>query len=124
MQKYQDGRHWELKMWQRVIDSWYNGKLFNLYRAGQKHRGGLIGSRIERRVRKRLLRIFTGAAVDDPFNMQIFEYLTLFGTVLRNPADLVGGVAKKTNVPALSAHPFPPASVRRPGRLCSPWRRR
>src|SRR5208337_4257750 len=50
MQKYEDGRHWELTMWQRVIDSWYNGKLFNLYRAGQKHRRGLIGSRIERRV--------------------------------------------------------------------------
>ena len=89
MQKYQDGRQWELRTWQRVIDSWYNGKLFNLYRAGQKHRNGLIGSRIERRVRKRLLRIFTGQAVDDPFNMQVFGYLTLFGTVLRNPADLV-----------------------------------
>jgi len=33
MQKYEDGRHWELKMWQGVIESWYNGRLFSLYRA-------------------------------------------------------------------------------------------
>jgi len=89
MKEYESGRHWELKTWQRVIDSWYNGKLFNFYRVGQKHKGGLFGSRIERRVRKRLLRIFTGAAVDDVFNMKVFDYLTLLGTVMRNPADLV-----------------------------------
>jgi len=89
MERYEAGRHWEMKMWQRVIDSWYNGKLFNLYRAGRKHENNLLGRRISRRVRKRLLRIFTGQAVDEKFNMQVFEYLTLAGTVLRNPRDLV-----------------------------------
>src|ERR1700683_2364623 len=89
MERYEAGRHWEMKMWQRVIDSWYNGKLFNLYRAGRKHENNLLGKRIARRVRRRLIRIFTGQAVDEVFNMQVFEYLTLFGTVLRNPQDLV-----------------------------------
>jgi flavin-dependent dehydrogenase len=89
MRKYEAGRHWELKMWQSVINSWYSGRLFNLYRAGQKHKDSLLGKRISRRVQKRLLRIFTGAAVDDVFNMRIFEYLVSFGTVMRNPQDLV-----------------------------------
>ena len=36
-----------LRMWTRgVIDSWYNGKLFNLYRAGQAYKDHPIGSRI------------------------------------------------------------------------------
>jgi flavin-dependent dehydrogenase len=89
MRKYESGRHWELKMWQSVINSWYSGRLFNLYRAGQKHKDGVLGRRIAARVQKRLLRIFTGAAVDDVFNMRIFEYLISFGTVMRNPKDLV-----------------------------------
>ena len=89
MRKYEAGRHWELKMWQSVINSWYSGRLFNLYRAGQKHKDSLIGKRISRRVQKRLLRIFTGAAVDDVFNMRIFESLVSFGTVMRNPQDLI-----------------------------------
>jgi flavin-dependent dehydrogenase len=89
MKKYENGRHWELRMWQRVIDSWYSGRLFNLYRAGQKHKDGLIGRRISGRVQKRLLRIFTGQAVDDPYAMQLFEYLVSFGQLLRDPRDLV-----------------------------------
>ena len=89
MQKYENGRHWELKLWQSVINSWYTGRLFNLYRAGQKRKNGLIGRRISRRVQKRLLRIFTGQAVDDVFNMRIFESLISFGTVMRDPQDLV-----------------------------------
>ncbi|HEY1923140.1 MAG TPA: NAD(P)/FAD-dependent oxidoreductase [Tepidisphaeraceae bacterium] len=89
MKKYENGRHWELRMWQRVIDSWYTGRLFNLYRAGQKHKNGILGRRISNRVQKRLIRIFTGQAVDDPYAMQLFEYLVSFGQLLRDPRDLV-----------------------------------
>jgi flavin-dependent dehydrogenase len=89
MQRYEKRLKWELRMWQRVIDSWYNGRLFNLYRAGQKLKNGLIGRRLSRRVQKRLLRIFSGQAVDDVYAMQLFEYLISFGQVLRDPRDLV-----------------------------------
>jgi flavin-dependent dehydrogenase len=89
MKKYENGRHWELRMWQRVIDSWYSGRLFNLYRAGQTRKDGLLGRRISARVQKRLIRIFTGQAVDDIYAMQLFEYLVSFGQLLRDPRDLV-----------------------------------
>jgi flavin-dependent dehydrogenase len=89
MQKYEDGRHWELKMWQGVIESWYNGRLFSLYRAGQKQKGNLIGDAIAPHVQKHLTRIFTGQAVDDVYSRKLFEYLTAFGTLMRNPKDLV-----------------------------------
>lgn len=89
MQKYEDGRHWELKMWQGVINSWYNGRLFSLYRAGQKQKNNPIGAAIAPHVQKHLTRIFTGQAVDDVYSRKLFEYLTAFGTVMRNPKDLV-----------------------------------
>jgi flavin-dependent dehydrogenase len=89
MKKYENGRHWELRMWQRVIDSWYSGRLFNLYRAGQKLKDAPMGKLMSRRVQKRLLRIFSGQAVDDFYALQLFEYLISFGQVLRDPRDLV-----------------------------------
>jgi len=89
MQRYERGRKVELKKWQGVIDSWYDGRLFNLYRAGQKYKDNPIGARMALRVRKRLARILTGEAVDDGFNMKLFEYLISFGAVMRDPKDLV-----------------------------------
>jgi hypothetical protein len=86
---YQNGRRRELGLWQHVIDGWYNGRLFNLYRAGQTRKNGFLGRRIEKRVTKRLIRIFTGQAVDDPFAMYIFQRLLDLGKLLRDPKDLV-----------------------------------
>ncbi len=88
MQKYQKGRNWELKMWQGVIDSWYEGTLFNLYRAGQKQKENPVGKLIAPHVQKHLTRIFTGQAVDDIYSRKFFEFITSFGTLLRNPKDL------------------------------------
>ncbi len=89
MQEYEDGRRWELKMWQGVIESWYSGRLFSLYRAGQKLKNNPVGARIAPHVQKHLTRIFTGQAVDDIYSRKLFESLTAFGTVIRNPKDLV-----------------------------------
>jgi flavin-dependent dehydrogenase len=89
MEKYQKERVREFRLWQRVIDSWYDGKLFNFYRAGQKYRQGFMGEKINVRVRMRLARILTGEATSDPVTMWLFKYLLALGVVLRNPADLV-----------------------------------
>jgi len=88
MEKYAKNMSWEFKMWQRVIDSWYSGRLFNLYRVGQKLKDGLFGKRLSRRVQKRLMRIFTGQAAEDIYAMQLFEYLISFGQLMRDPRDL------------------------------------
>jgi flavin-dependent dehydrogenase len=88
LQKYQDNCRWELKMWQRVVSSWYSGVLFNLYRAGQAYKDHPIGRRIAPRVEKRLGRIFTGEAINDRVNMTVFEWLISLGTVLRDHKDL------------------------------------
>ena len=89
MKKYQAERLRELKLWQRVIDGWYNGKLFNFYRAAQKYKNLPFGARMERRGRMRLARILTGEAASDPWTMRLFDSLMALGVALRDPADLV-----------------------------------
>lgn len=89
MQRYESGLKRELRLWQPVIDSWYDGKLFNLYRAGQQYKNNAIGARVGRRIQRRLARIFSGQAVENPINMRIFQGLTRAGALIRDPADLV-----------------------------------
>ena len=89
MEKYQVERLKEFELWQRVIETWYNGRLFNLYRAGQKYKNNVLGRMMEPRVRRRLARILTGEAASDPWTMRVFEYLMSLGVVLRDPKDLV-----------------------------------
>ncbi|HEX4053263.1 MAG TPA: NAD(P)/FAD-dependent oxidoreductase [Tepidisphaeraceae bacterium] len=89
LEKYQNERQREFKYWQRVVDTWYNGKLFNLYRAGQKYNKNAIGAKMEHRVRKRLARILTGEAASDRLTMWLFDSLISLGVALRDPADLV-----------------------------------
>lgn len=78
----------ELRLWQPVIDSWYDGRLFNLYRAGQLYKDNVVGARVGKRIQKRLARIFSGQAVENAVNMRIFEGLIRVGAVLRDPEDL------------------------------------
>lgn len=89
MDDYQAGRHHEFRLWRRVIDSWYNGKLFNLHRAGLAHRDRWYGSLLARRLQKRTVRVFTGQAVDKMgFSLRIIDSMLHFGTLLRDPRDL------------------------------------
>jgi flavin-dependent dehydrogenase len=89
VQKFQERRYRELEMWRRVIESWYSGTLFNMYRAGQKWKNNPLGSIVSRRVQWRLAGIFGGQTAADAFSMKVFDYLNLFGTLVRDPKDLV-----------------------------------
>ena len=89
LRHYQDQSKWELKMWQRVVSSWYDGILFNLYRAGQAYKDHPVGRLMAPRVQRRLGRIFTGEAINYKFNMMVFDWLLSLGAVLRDQKDLV-----------------------------------
>jgi hypothetical protein len=89
MEKYQAGRRLEFQSWQRTIESWYQGTLFNFYRAGQKYSKYPMGHIMERRIRRRLARVLTGEAASDVWSMRLFGPLLALGVAMRNPADLV-----------------------------------
>ncbi len=89
MQQYEASRHQEFALWRRVIDSWYNGRLFNLHRAGLAYQDRWYGAAIAKRMQKRTVRVFTGQAVDKMgFSWHIINAMLQLGTLLRDPDDL------------------------------------
>ncbi|HWE04105.1 MAG TPA: tryptophan 7-halogenase [Tepidisphaeraceae bacterium] len=89
MRTYEKAMNWEFRHWRRVIDSWYNGRLFNSYRVGQKQKALPFGLRVEAHVQKHLVRIFTGQAVEDFYSRRLFGHLTTVSALMRSPKDLV-----------------------------------
>lgn len=89
MLQYEKKFQWELRLWQGIIRSWYDGRLFNLYRSKDRFINNFLGKQIDKRFRRRLGRIFNGQAVDELGRMKLFDYLTTFGTLLRDQSDLV-----------------------------------
>lgn len=84
-------REWkaEVKIWQRVIESWYNGRLFTLYRAGVSQKENAIGRVIAPHVEKHLSRVFTGDAVNGTgYSWGLHRVLTNYFLMGHDPAQL------------------------------------
>lgn len=89
MRKYEHAFRTELGLWQSVIDSWYDGRLFNLYRVGQTLKNHPIGRVVAPFFQKRLIRILSGESTSSPLKIRLFEYLMFFGVWRRDPKDLI-----------------------------------
>ena len=61
--KYQKYQLYELKIWQRLVDTWYSGSLFTLFKVGQDRMDTAFGRFIGPHMQRHLTRIFSGEAV-------------------------------------------------------------
>jgi len=61
--KYQKFQLYELKIWQKLVDSWYSGSLFTLFKVGQDRMDTAFGRFIGPHMQRHLTRIFSGEAV-------------------------------------------------------------
>ena len=61
--KYQKDQLYELKIWQRLVDTWYSGSLFTLFKVGQDRMDTAFGRFIGPHMQRHLTRIFSGEAV-------------------------------------------------------------
>jgi flavin-dependent dehydrogenase len=61
--KYQKDQLYELKIWQKLVDSWYSGSLFTLFKVGQDRLDTAFGRFIGPHMQRHLTRIFSGEAV-------------------------------------------------------------
>jgi flavin-dependent dehydrogenase len=61
--KYQKDQLYELMIWQKLVDSWYSGRLFTLFKVGQDRMDTAFGRFIGPHMQKHLTRIFSGEAV-------------------------------------------------------------
>ncbi len=61
--KYQKDQLYELKIWQKLVDTWYSGRLFTLFKVGQDRMDTAFGRFVGPHMQKHLTRIFSGEAV-------------------------------------------------------------
>lgn len=76
LKKYQQTRFDDLRMWQKVINTWYSGRLFTLFYVGQDKMNTKIGRLIAPVMRTQLTRIFTGEAVSTRYSRNFLQFVT------------------------------------------------
>jgi flavin-dependent dehydrogenase len=76
LRNYQQVRFDELRMWQKVIDTWYSGRLFTLFYVGQDRMNTRFGQMVAPMMRTQLTRIFTGEAVSTRYSRNFLQFVT------------------------------------------------
>jgi hypothetical protein len=66
----------ELKVWQKLIDTWYSGRLFTLFKVGQDRLDTSIGRFLGPHIQKHLTRIFSGEAVYVGYSRRFLNFVT------------------------------------------------
>jgi flavin-dependent dehydrogenase len=76
LKQYQQTRFDDLRMWQKVINTWYSGRLFTLFYVGQDRMDTRLGHMIAPVMRTQLTRIFTGEAVATRYSRNFLQFVT------------------------------------------------
>ena len=87
----------ELRLWQKMVDSWYNGRLFTLFRVGQDMLNNPVGRAVEPHMAGQLIQIFTGGAIESFYSRNFLQFaigrllrlMKLVGLNKRNHKDLI-----------------------------------
>lgn len=74
--QYQKEQMLELKVWQKLIDTWYSGRLFTLFKVGQDRLDTAIGRFLGPHIQKHLTRIFSGEAVYVGYSRRFLNFVT------------------------------------------------
>lgn len=73
--KYQKQQLYELQIWQKLVDSWYNGSLFTLIKVGEDRLDTAFGRFIGPHMQRHLTRIFTGEAVYKSYSRGFLNFV-------------------------------------------------
>jgi len=73
--KYQDFQLYELSIWQKLVDTWYSGSLFTLFKVGQEQMNSAIGRFIGPHMQRHLTRIFSGEAVYKSYSRRFLNFV-------------------------------------------------
>ena len=73
---YQKEQLRELYVWQKLVDTWYSGSLFTLFKVGQDRLDTAFGRFIGPHMQRHLTRIFTGEAVYRPYSRLFLNFVT------------------------------------------------
>jgi len=76
MMQYEKIWRRQLKGWQRMVNTWYNGRLFTLFRIGQDMMNNFVGRAMEPHMASQLIQIFTGGANDSIYCRNFLRFVT------------------------------------------------
>ncbi|MEP7164800.1 MAG: NAD(P)/FAD-dependent oxidoreductase [Ferruginibacter sp.] len=74
--KYQKEQMRELYVWQKLVDTWYSGRLFTLFKVGEDRMDTALGRFLGPHMQKHLTRIFSGEAVYKPYSRRFLNFVT------------------------------------------------
>ena len=74
--KYQKEQMRELYVWQKLVDTWYSGRLFTLFKVGEDRMDSALGRFIGPHMQKHLTRIFSGEAVYKSYSRNFLNFVT------------------------------------------------
>jgi hypothetical protein len=73
--------------WARIVDAYYSGRLFTLFRVGQYVQNTWLGKRVDFHFRKHMPRVFTGEASDSRYSMGMVDFMLKYGLAGNDPSE-------------------------------------
>ncbi len=86
---YQRRHREELAGWQAIINMWYEGTLFTLYRVGQNYQQSLLARFLNPFITRHVTRIFTGEIRSGSFSHKLLKFMTTYGIYKQDTRPLV-----------------------------------
>ena len=71
--------------WTRIVDAYYSGRLFTLFKVGEYMKNTFIGKRVDFHFRKHMPRVFTGEATDSRYSMTMVDFMLHYGLAGNDP---------------------------------------
>ncbi|HTO52979.1 MAG TPA: NAD(P)/FAD-dependent oxidoreductase [Myxococcota bacterium] len=87
LQRYQARAIRNLDDWARIVDAYYSGRLFTLFKVGEYVRHTLLGRLTDWHFRKHMPRVFTGEATDSRYSMIVVDFMLKYGLAGNDPAE-------------------------------------
>jgi len=75
--------------WTRIVDAYYSGRLFTLFRVGQYVQNTWFGRMVDFHFRKHMPRVFTGEASDSRYSMGMVDFMLKYGLAGNDPSEFV-----------------------------------
>jgi flavin-dependent dehydrogenase len=85
--KYEERAIRNLDDWSRIVDAYYSGRLFTLFKVGEYVKHTWLGRMTDWHFRKHLPRVFTGEATDSRYSMTVVDLMLKYGLAGNDPAE-------------------------------------
>jgi flavin-dependent dehydrogenase len=89
LQRYQARVIRNLDDWTRIVDAYYSGRLFTLFKVGEFVKHTWLGRMTDFHFRKHMPRVFTGEATDSRYSMGVVDFMLKYGLAGNDPAQYV-----------------------------------